>query len=251
MKSWGTVWYAIRAHVWRVSLTACIWCLWGGVAFSSVHSQGGLPTPRGYVSDYANVLSLEWHERIRSVCHELEDRTGVEMLVVTISSVHPFAHAQEYGIRLYEAWRIGTAQQERGILLLTALQEQQAVVVLGRNLLSAIPQSTLDRLSERHLRPMFQTAQFGKELYQAVVMLAAEAGENTASADRRSPSQTGFWMNVGVVLLMLFVLWRFTRPERKHPFQRWRRGEYWGTGQGGFGGNFGGLGGGMGGNSLS
>ena len=57
-------------------------------------------------------------------------------------------------------------------------------------------------------------------------------------------------MNLIVVVLMFYALWRFTRPERRHPFPRWKRGEYWGTGQGGFGGNFGGFGGGTGGQGL-
>ena len=44
------------------------------------------PTPSGYISDYAELIDSEWHSRIRDVCKELEDRTGVEMIVVTIES---------------------------------------------------------------------------------------------------------------------------------------------------------------------
>ena len=81
----------------------------------------------------------------------------------------------------------------------------------------------------------------------------ATAAAEAPLPDKKDPDSrsAGFWMNLGVVVLMLYILWRFTRPERRHPFQRWRRGEYWGTGQGGFGGNFGGFGGGMGGQGLS
>jgi len=58
-------------------------------------------------------------------------------------------------------------------------------------------------------------------------------------------------MKIAAVVAMVFALWRFTRPERRHPFQRWRRGEYWSTGQGGFGGSLGGFGGGTSGQGLS
>jgi len=43
----------------------------------------------------------------------------------------------------------------------------------------------------------------------------------------------------------LWFLWWLSRPDLRHPFGRLRRGQYWGSGQGGFGGNFGGMGGGM------
>ena len=94
-----------------------------------------LPTPLGYVSDYAHILNDEWHAQIRAICKDLETNTAVEMIVVTRETIQPHPHAKDYASRLYEAWRIGTAQQERGILLLVAKQERQAVVVVGKSLL--------------------------------------------------------------------------------------------------------------------
>ena len=210
-----------------------------------------LPEPRGYVSDYAEILDAEWQFRIASVCRELEERTGIEMVVVTVPTAHPLVSAREYASKLYGGWRIGMAQQERGILLLAAVNERQAAVVLGRKLLSVISRTQLDELSKHQLVPMFHTSTFGPGLYQAVVMLASASGQMTPPQEGKAKSRAGFWMNLTAGLVMLYALWRFTRPERRHPFQRWRRGEYWGTGQGGFGGNFGGFGGGMGGQGLS
>ncbi len=209
-----------------------------------------LPAPPGYVSDYANLIDADWQTRIREVCRELEDRTGVEMIVVTVPTVGAYPHARAYAERLYAEWRIGMAQQERGMALLVSAKERQAVVVLGRNVLATIGQPELDELSERHLLSMFRNARYGESLYRTAVGLASAAGgmANEAGRPKRS-SRAGFWMTAALVAGMVFVLWRFTRPERRHPFQRWRRGEYWGTGRGGFGGTFGSFG--AGGRNLS
>jgi len=210
-----------------------------------------LPTPLGYVSDYAEILTPQWKSQIRAVCKDLEIRTGVEMIVVTLPTVEPLTNAQDYASTLYEGWRIGTAQQERGILLLTSIKERQAVVVLGRTLLSVVSRQQLDQVSEQHLVPMFRSKEYGEHLYRSSVLLATASGETSLPSENNAHSRSaGFWMNLGVGIVMIYILWRFTRPERRHPFQRWRRGEYWGTGQGGFGGNFGGFGGGMGGQGL-
>ncbi|WP_454062280.1 TPM domain-containing protein [Candidatus Nitrospira salsa] len=203
-----------------------------------------LPTPLGYVSDYAEVLSSHWSERIRGVCKEIEQRTGVEMIVVTLPTVGPELSVEKYASTLYEEWRIGTAQQQHGLLLLASIKERQAVVVLGRSLLSVITREQLNDLSAEFFVPMFKTHEFGKPLYQATVRLAAASGEvKFLEKPEKKSSNVGFWMNLSAALMMVYALWRFTRPEKTHPFQRWRRGEYWSTGQGGFGGNFGSFGG--------
>ena len=207
-------------------------------------SPPGFPTPLGYVSDYADLIEPDWQRRIRAVCKELEDRTGVEMIVVTIETTSPHSHAREYAEGLYKEWHIGAAQQERGVLLLASSKERQAVVVLGRSLLAAVGKPILNELSTQYLIPMFEHGRYGESLYRTAVGLASASGSAVqAAADPKRSSSAGFWMNVAVALAMLFALWRFTRPERRHPFQRWRRGGYWSTGQGGFGGNFGGFGG--------
>ncbi len=210
-----------------------------------------LPTPLGYVSDYANILNDEWHAQIRAICKDLETNTAVEMIVVTRETIQPDPHAKDYASRLYEAWRIGTAQQERGILLLVAKQERQAVVVVGKSLLPYFTPQKLDDMSLKFLQPMFVSGEYGANVYRSVLSLTSIAGEAPVTAKKKRPiRKAGFWMNLTVVFLMFYALWRFTRPERRHPFPRWKRGEYWGTGQGGYGGNFGGFGGGTGGQGL-
>ena len=139
--------------------------------FAEDHEAFTLPTPLGYVSDYAEILDPEWKSRIRSVCKELEDRTGVEMIVVTTPTVYPKASALEYATALYKGWRIGTAQQERGMLMLTAVKERQAVVVLGRSLLSDISKEQLIELTQRHFIPIFK--QLSNNLRNEIAKLGA------------------------------------------------------------------------------
>jgi len=232
-----------------VTLGLCFF--FGSGSWGMSPEEQNLPTSLGYVSDYAKVFEKEWYAQIRAVCKDLETNTGVEMLVVTLETIQPLPHAHAYATRLYEAWRIGTAQQERGILLLVSVQERQAVVVVGNSLLGVVTPPVLDEISLKFLQPMFRSGDYGANVFRSALTLASIAGKAPGPQEKRKPKRSaGFWMNLGVVMLMVYALWRFTRPERRHPFPRWKRGEYWGTGQGGFGGNFGGFGGGTGGQGL-
>ncbi|HET9867208.1 MAG TPA: TPM domain-containing protein, partial [Nitrospira sp.] len=112
-----------------------------------------LPDPMGYVSDHAKILEDDWRARIRSVAQDLERKTGVEMVVVTVSTVKPFRSAQDYATAVYEKWGIGSAQQEHGILVLLAVEERQAALTLGRQMLPVITPAVMNQIGMEYLHP--------------------------------------------------------------------------------------------------
>ena len=204
-----------------------------------------LPEPRGYVSDHAQVLDKDWRERIRSVCQDLERKTGVEMVVVTVPSIKPFGSVNEFATAIYEKWGIGSTQQEHGVLILVAVQERQAAVTLGRQMLPVITPAVMNQVGGEYLHPSITLGHFGEGLYRTVVVLASRSQEvRVGSLSKTHFKGVGFWITLCTSLGALFFFWWISRPDLRHPYRRIQKGEYWGTGQGGFGGNWGGFGGG-------
>ena len=203
-----------------------------------------LPEPLGYVSDHAGVVEIEWNARVRSVCQDLERKTGAEMVVVTVNTFAPYATAKDYAEALYQRWGIGTAQQEHGILLLAAVEKRQAAVTLGRSMIAVIPPSVLSKIASQYLDPAFRNGRYGEGLYRAAVALASVAQEIRVGSPPRSRMKgLGLWLTIISFAGALAFLWWISRPDLRHPFGRIHKGEFWGSGQGGFGGNFGGFGG--------
>ena len=204
-----------------------------------------LPGPMGYVSDHAGVLDAEWKERIRSVCQDLERKTGVEMVVVTVPSIKPFLSANEYAAALYGKWGIGSAQQEHGVMVLVSVEERQAAMTLGRQMLPIITPTIMTDVGGGTLLPAIQLGHFGEGLYRTVVALATPAQEvRVGTLPKHHFKGVGFWITLFTSLGAMSFFWWISRPDLRHPYRRIQRGEYWGTGQGGFGGNWGGFGGG-------
>jgi len=98
-----------------------------------------LPEPRGYVSDHAEAIDGDWKERIRSVCQDLERKTGIEMVVVTVPSIKPFRSANEYATAIYEKWGIGSTQQEHGMLVLVAVRTPRGALLGVTVVLAGLP----------------------------------------------------------------------------------------------------------------
>ena len=204
-----------------------------------------LPGPQGYVSDHAQVINGDWKERIRSVCQDLERKTGVEMVVVTVPTITPFGSANEYATALYEKWGIGSTQQEHGMMVLVAVQERQAAITLGRQMLPVITPAVVNQVGRESLQPSIELGHFGEGLYLTVVALASPAQEiRVGDISKKHSKGLGFWLAIFTGISAFSFFWWISRPDLRHPYTRIQKGEYWGTGQGGFGGNFGGFGGG-------
>ncbi len=240
----------IRMRIW-MAVVVMAGCL--GIAGVDVQAtlyerpkdRPPLPSPVGYVSDHAHVLDDDWKARIRSVCQDLERKTGIEMVVVTVPTVHPFGSANDYATALYEKWGIGSTQQEHGVMVLVAVQERQAAMILGRQMLPVITPPVRSEVGGRYLFPAIQLGHFGEGLYRTVVALAAPAQEvRVGSSGRTHFKGVGFWITLFTSLGAISFFWWISRPDLRHPYRRIQKGEYWGTGQGGFGGNYGGFGGG-------
>jgi len=204
-----------------------------------------LPSPIGYVSDHAQVVEQEWKDRIRSVCIDLEKKSGVEMVIVTVPSIKPYPSAKHYADALYEKWQIGSTQQEHGVMVLVAVQERQAAMALGRKMFPVITPEVRNEVSRAYLHPAIERGHFGEGLYRTAVALATPAQEVRLDTPVRPRMKgLGVWITLGTTAAIISFFWWLSRPDLRHPYRRIQKGEYWGTGQGGFGGNWGGFGGG-------
>ncbi len=238
-----------RKFISAIALVSLLWLVVIGAAHGALYDRpkerAPLPGPMGYVSDHAGVLDAEWKERIRSVCQDLERKTGVEMVVVTVPSIKPFLSANEYAAALYGKWGIGSSQQEHGVMVLVSVEERQAAMTLGRQMLPIITPTIMTDVGGGTLLPAIQLGHFGEGLYRTVVALATPAQEvRVGTLPKHHFKGVGFWITLFTSLGAMSFFWWISRPDLRHPYRRIQRGEYWGTGQGGFGGNWGGFGGG-------
>lgn len=201
--------------------------------------------PQGYVSDHAGVIDAEWRARIRSVCQDLERKTGVEMVVVTVPTLKPYGSANDYAVGLYQKWGIGSAQNEHGVLVLLSVQERQAAVTMGRRMLPVMGGMWSGRSGMNISTPPSRTATSAKDSIEpswgwrrsrrrfASAPLRRRTFADSGSGSRSLPS--------GSSLVSLVAQPPGSPPSLWAPAARRILGER----PRGFGGNFGGHGGGM------
>lgn len=95
-----------------------------------------LPNPLSdTLSDFADVLDATEEGRITRILADTQAATGVQMVVVTLPGIEAYGGAgqsiESYGKALFNAWGVGGADRNDGIMLLIDTQGREARIALG------------------------------------------------------------------------------------------------------------------------
>ena len=110
------------------------------------------PTKEFYVNDYANIISKENEEHIIRENVSLEEKTGVQVVVVTVPNLEG-RPLEEYSNELFREFGIGKEDENNGLLLLLALKERQFRVEVGYGLEGILPDGKTGRIQDEYIIP--------------------------------------------------------------------------------------------------
>jgi len=76
------------------------------------------------------VIDAESAEAIRSLCEQIDHKARAQIAVVTIHSLDG-ADIESYAVDLYKAWGIGPKSDNRGVLILLAVNDRRYRIEVG------------------------------------------------------------------------------------------------------------------------
>ena len=94
--------------------------------------------PRGFVNDYAQFLNRETVANLNSVSTIIYKKTGAQVVFVSVNSLDDYS-VEEFATKLFENWKIGSAEKDNGVLLLISKQERKARIEVGYGLEGPMP----------------------------------------------------------------------------------------------------------------
>lgn len=239
------------------------------VVADAIEEKDYSPWPQplsGYVSDHAKLLTWDEEERIERWLWQVEYRTQVEIIVVTIDSIKDYRGTNNRSIEsfasgLFNAYGIGNMPKNDGVLLLIAKDDRKARIELG----AAYARSRdvdATRIMDNIIVP-----QFKKDDYVAGITDGTEAiideftnmrvgfpwyivwivggvlaslliGVSLLRSGKRGWGYVFVGFAIVLLLLALYLTIKFIQQIPKGDSDSWRPG-----GMGGFGGGFSGGGG--------
>ncbi len=232
----------------RLALLAC---LLGGLAVAGAAgaAPAPLPTPLGFVSDFAGVIDAATEARLARRILELKQKTGAEIAVVTLPTTKPDPVA-ERALRLAEAWKPGDRAKDNGVLFLVAVEDRELFIATGYGIEGALPDGLVGEIRDRTIVPKLRAGDVAGGIEAGVDRMAAIIAreyrvELTGSPSPEAAPGTRFSTSdliiLAIILLVIFGPYLFSAANGP-PGARGRRRSSWGMGPPMWGGTFGGGG---------
>jgi uncharacterized protein len=156
-----------------VSLVSGVCC------FAEQRDYSPYPNPdTGYVTDLASLLTEQQHEQLERLLAAAEEKTGVEIVVVTINSIKDFPGTsnrtiEEFATALFDAYRIGNMPKNDGVLLLVARRDRKARIELGAGY-GHRRDSDSSRIMNKKIIPSFRKGRYAEGIIKGTNSLAHE-----------------------------------------------------------------------------
>jgi uncharacterized protein len=236
-----------------------------------------LPMPQTYVDDRAGVVSADHKQALDGLLQELEQKTGVQYIVLTVDTTGGLP-IEQFSIELLDKWKLGQAGKDNGFLFTLALKDRAYRFEAGYGLEGVITDQFAGRVGRDVLEPLLKSGDISRGIYEAnlrIVQKIAEDAGVTLTGMPNLPRMTNYGPLAmpqgrtpccgcpccGLLLILLLIMllsggrgrrggggwgWLFLMPLLFRGFGglggHGRSGSY---GGGPFGGGFGGFGGGM------
>jgi uncharacterized protein len=120
-----------------------------------------VPALDGRVNDRAGLLSSAEASRLESTLAAYEKETGHQFALLTLPSLDGYP-IEDWGIRVAEAWQLGSADRDDGLIFLVAPNERKMRIEVGYGLEGAIPDAVAKRVIADYVAPLFREGDFAR-----------------------------------------------------------------------------------------
>jgi uncharacterized protein len=126
-----------------------------------------LVRPKGYVGDFAHVISARTAARLNRLCGEVERETHdrIDLVTVTTTGGEPI---EQYAVSLQKAWGRG----DREAMVIVAVGQRQRWIAAQSGLATALSRTELNKISGQMV-PMLRNNDFDGAMVLAANELAA------------------------------------------------------------------------------
>lgn len=118
-----------------------------------------IPELRSPVTDLTGTLDAPAREALESRLLAFQQQTGAQVAVLIVPTTQPEA-IEQFSIRVVDAWKLGRAKVDDGVLLLVAKDDRALRIEVGQGLEGAIPDALSKRIIEEAIVPEFRAGHF-------------------------------------------------------------------------------------------
>ena len=110
-----------------------------------------IPKPKDnfFVNDFADVISAADEQKMQAQGEALYKKCGAQVVVATVKTLDG-SDIESYSLEMARSWKIGSDENDDGILLLLAVEERKVRIEVGYGLEGALPDSKTGRILDNY-----------------------------------------------------------------------------------------------------
>jgi len=173
-----------------------------------------VPQLKGYVNDYANMISPQAKSQIEAELKAFEQSDSTQIVILTVPSLEGEV-IEEYGIKVAEAWKVGWKGKDNGVIFLVAKQDRKMRIEVGRGLEGKLTDLTAGRIVDLVVKPRFKRGDFDGGVVSGIhAVIDATRGEFKADEQRHVQKRDSFSSFLSLLIfgsIVILVLGNISR----------------------------------------
>jgi uncharacterized protein len=134
-------------------------CLLAAAAPLAAQTLQPIPKLEARVTDLTGTLTAGEQSDLEQQLATFEARKGAQIAVLVVATTQPEA-IEQYSIRVAEAWKLGRAKPDDGVLVLLAKDDHATRIEVGQGLEGALTDATSNRIIDETMIPLFRQGQY-------------------------------------------------------------------------------------------
>jgi len=148
-------------------------CFFSLLAHAEVWTVQSVPNTklqdaRNYISDPDGLLDVQSQSEINSLLAQVDSSTTAEVFVVALKSVGDQITYKQFATELFNAWGIGKASKDNGLLILLVEDQKHVTFETGYGLEGVLPDAICKRIIENEIRPFMREGKYGAGILAGV-----------------------------------------------------------------------------------
>lgn len=148
----------------------------------------GIPSPRGFVNDFANVLDQKTVNSLDGLVRDLKVKTTAEIAVVTVDSTQPLS-ASDYAMKVAQSWKPGEKDNHNGVVFLVAVKDRKTFILTGYGMEGALPDARVKKIIDTVIAPRLHVNDYAGGIRTGIEAMAAAIIRQHPASDG-SPSRS-------------------------------------------------------------
>jgi len=185
------------------------------------------PELTGRVVDAAGILSPEAKQKIETKEKELEEKSGIQLVVATVPSLQG-ADIETFGYQLGRHWKLGEAKKNNGVLFLIAPKDRKVRIDVGYGLEGTLTDALSKVIIATVVTPNFKKGDFNAGVERGVdaivEVLTTDSSEWRQRAGLRSDGQPDPFDQLIPIVIFLLIVFAFMWMARNAGGRRYRSG---------------------------